>query len=203
MRRIRGSHGSRLSRGFRGERCEPGSPARRRRTEPMGVGCRTRSGPRRAAPPSLATNRPAAIFLPRGLGTLLEITWIAESIAKGHVSPRPLVFLGVFWRRTVALAVAEAVGPGASSLASSIRFVALSKLRSTKRRKAVESSFSSRRRDHAHAHFDGDADSDSGDAGKAADEHTEANVHTLPSRPSRPVLERRAAQSLNDEPPSP
>ncbi|MEO8349319.1 MAG: LOG family protein [Acidobacteriota bacterium] len=66
----------------------------------------------------------AAIFLPRGLGTMLELTWMAESIAKGHVAPRPLVFLGLFWRRTAALAVAEAVGPGSSALAASIRFVA-------------------------------------------------------------------------------
>jgi uncharacterized protein (TIGR00725 family) len=65
----------------------------------------------------------AAIFLPRGLGTLLEITWMAESIVKGIVAPRPLVFLGTFWRRSVALAVAEAAGPGAESLAASIRFV--------------------------------------------------------------------------------
>jgi hypothetical protein len=64
-----------------------------------------------------------AIFLPRGLGTMLEIAWMAESITKGHVPPRPLVFLGLFWRRTVALAVSEAVGPGASALAGSIRFV--------------------------------------------------------------------------------
>lgn len=67
----------------------------------------------------------AAIFLPRGLGTLLEIAWMAESIAKAHVPPRPLVFLGLFWRRAVALAVSEAVGPGASALAASIRFVAI------------------------------------------------------------------------------
>lgn len=73
----------------------------------------------------LSDESSAAIFLPRGLGTLLEITWMAESIAKGHVSPRPLVFLGLFWRRTVALALAEAVGPGATSLGGSIRFVAL------------------------------------------------------------------------------
>jgi predicted Rossmann-fold nucleotide-binding protein len=66
----------------------------------------------------------AAIFLPRGLGTFLEMTWMAESIAKGHVPARPLVFLGLFWRRAAALAVAEAVGPGASGLAGSIRFVA-------------------------------------------------------------------------------
>jgi hypothetical protein len=65
----------------------------------------------------------AAIFLPRGLGTMLEIGWMAESITKGHVPPRPLVFLGLFWRRTVALAVAEAVGPGAQALAKCVRFV--------------------------------------------------------------------------------
>jgi len=65
----------------------------------------------------------AAIFLPRGLGTMLEIAWMAESIAKVHVPPRPLVFLGLFWRRTVALAVSEAVGPDALALAGSIRFV--------------------------------------------------------------------------------
>lgn len=65
----------------------------------------------------------AAIFLPRGLGTMLEITWMAESIAKAQVPPRPLVFLGPFWRRVVARAVGEAVGPGASDLAGSIRFV--------------------------------------------------------------------------------
>ena len=67
----------------------------------------------------------AAIFLPRGLGTLLEIAWMAESIAKGYVPPRPLVFLGLFWRRAVALAVSEAVGPGAELLARSIRFVSI------------------------------------------------------------------------------
>jgi predicted Rossmann-fold nucleotide-binding protein len=65
----------------------------------------------------------AAIFLPRGLGTMLEIAWMAESIAKAHVPPLPLVFLGLFWRRTLALAVSEAVGPGASALARAIRFV--------------------------------------------------------------------------------
>ncbi len=65
----------------------------------------------------------AAIFLPRGLGTMLEIAWMAESITKTDVPPRPLVFLGLFWRRTVALAVSEAAGPGAEALAGSIRFV--------------------------------------------------------------------------------
>ena len=85
----------------------------------------------------LSEESAAAIFLPRGLGTLLEISWMAESIAKGHVSPRPLVFLGLFWRRTVALALAEAVGPGATSLALSIRFVALPE-------QAVENAMSAR-----------------------------------------------------------
>jgi uncharacterized protein (TIGR00725 family) len=65
----------------------------------------------------------AAIFLPRGLGTMLEIAWMAESIVKENVAPRPLVFLGVFWRRVVALAVAEAAGPGAEGFAASVRFV--------------------------------------------------------------------------------
>jgi hypothetical protein len=65
----------------------------------------------------------AAIFLPRGLGTMLEIAWMAESITKAHVPPRQLIFLGLFWRRTVALAVAEAVGPGAQALAECVRLV--------------------------------------------------------------------------------
>lgn len=71
----------------------------------------------------LTTESNAAIFLPRGLGTMLEIAWMAESIAKGHVALRPLVFLGLFWRRSVALAVAEAAGPGADALAGCVRFV--------------------------------------------------------------------------------
>lgn len=65
----------------------------------------------------------AAIFLPRGLGTLLEIAWMSESIAKALVPPRPLVFLGTFWRRAAALAVNEAAGPGSAALGRSIRFV--------------------------------------------------------------------------------
>jgi uncharacterized protein (TIGR00725 family) len=65
----------------------------------------------------------AAIFLPKGLGTLLEIAWMAESIAKANVPPRPLVFLGTFWRRAAALAVNEAAGPGTEALGRSICFV--------------------------------------------------------------------------------
>ena len=66
----------------------------------------------------------AAIFLPRGLGTLLEVAWMTESITKGFVPPRPLVFLGSFWRRVAALAVNEAAGPRAEAVARSIRLVA-------------------------------------------------------------------------------
>lgn len=65
----------------------------------------------------------AAIFLPRGLGTLLEIAWMSESVAKALVPPRPLVFLGAFWRRAAALAVNEAAGPGAEALGRSFQFV--------------------------------------------------------------------------------
>lgn len=65
----------------------------------------------------------AAVFLPRGLGTMLEIAWMAESVTKAHVPPRPLVFLGLFWRRAVALAVAEAAGPGGDALPGCVRFV--------------------------------------------------------------------------------
>lgn len=64
----------------------------------------------------------AAIFLPRGLGTMLEISWMAESVVKCEIAPRPLVFLGLFWRRAVAVALSEAAGPGADALAKNIRF---------------------------------------------------------------------------------
>ena len=64
----------------------------------------------------------AAIFLPRGLGTMLELAWMVESVVKGEIAPRPLVFLGLFWRRAVALALTEAAGPGADALAKCIRF---------------------------------------------------------------------------------
>ena len=45
------------------------------------------------------------------------------SIAKRNVPPRPLVFLGTFWRRAAALAVNEAAGSGAEALGRSIYFV--------------------------------------------------------------------------------
>lgn len=68
------------------------------------------------------TEASAAIFLPHGLGTLLEFAWLAESIVKDRLEPRPIVLLGLFWRRVAALAVAEAAGPRAAALAESLRF---------------------------------------------------------------------------------
>jgi predicted Rossmann-fold nucleotide-binding protein len=50
----------------------------------------------------------AAIFLPHGLGTMLELIFFAESIVKGDVPPRPLVLLGGAWKGTADLAIAEA-----------------------------------------------------------------------------------------------
>jgi uncharacterized protein (TIGR00725 family) len=65
----------------------------------------------------------AWIFLPRGLGTMLEIAWIAESIVKGNVKPAPCIFLGEFWRPTVETALAEASrAEGAAALRSCVRF---------------------------------------------------------------------------------
>ena len=67
----------------------------------------------------------AWIFLPRGLGTLLEIVWIAESVVKGDVAPARCVFLGEFWRPTVVMALAEASSAeGAAVLRSCILFAA-------------------------------------------------------------------------------
>jgi uncharacterized protein (TIGR00725 family) len=67
----------------------------------------------------------AWIFLPRGLGTLLEIVGIAESVVKEDVAPAPCVFLGEFWRPTVAMALAEASNPeGAAVLRSCVLFAA-------------------------------------------------------------------------------
>ena len=65
----------------------------------------------------------AWIFLPRGLGTLLEIVWIAESIVKGDTGPKPFVLLGDFWRPSVEIALAEASNPsGTIALRSCVRF---------------------------------------------------------------------------------
>lgn len=50
----------------------------------------------------------AWIFLPHGLGTMLELVWVAESIVKGDSEPKPFVLLGDFWRATLDTALAEA-----------------------------------------------------------------------------------------------
>jgi len=67
----------------------------------------------------------AWIVLPRGLGTLLELVWIAESLVKGDARPRPLVLLGDFWWPTVETALREASpSEGAAALKSSLRLCA-------------------------------------------------------------------------------
>ena len=67
----------------------------------------------------------AWIFLPHGLGTMLELVWIAESIVKGDVPARPFVLLGDFWRPTVETALAEASNPrGAGALRGSVGYAA-------------------------------------------------------------------------------
>lgn len=65
----------------------------------------------------------AWICLPRGLGTMLEIVWIAESLVKEDASPRPLVMIGDFWRPVVEIALAEASSrSGAVTLRSCLHF---------------------------------------------------------------------------------
>jgi uncharacterized protein (TIGR00725 family) len=64
----------------------------------------------------------AWIFLPRGLGTMLELVWMAESVVKGDVRPRPIVLLGDFWRKTVETMEGEAARSGAEALASCVRW---------------------------------------------------------------------------------
>jgi predicted Rossmann-fold nucleotide-binding protein len=66
----------------------------------------------------------AWIFLPKGLGTLLEILWVAESITKKWVEARPMVFLGDFWRAAVETALREAAGRGAGALRGAVRWTA-------------------------------------------------------------------------------
>ena len=64
----------------------------------------------------------AWIVLPRGLGTMLELVWIAESIVKADVDPRPLVLLGDFWTTVVEMALREASRPeGAAALRRALR----------------------------------------------------------------------------------
>jgi predicted Rossmann-fold nucleotide-binding protein len=61
------------------------------------------------------------IFLPHGLGTMLELVWIAESVVKRDAVARPLVLLGDFWRSTLDIALREAAGSGAEALAAWVR----------------------------------------------------------------------------------
>jgi uncharacterized protein (TIGR00730 family) len=64
------------------------------------------------------------IFLPHGLGTMLELVWIAESVVKGDARPRPLVLLSDFWRPVLETALAEASGAsGARAVAAALRVV--------------------------------------------------------------------------------
>ncbi len=64
------------------------------------------------------------IFLPRGLGTMLELVFVAESIVKAETTPRPLVLLGEFWSATLDKAIAEASGAdGARALRSCAKVV--------------------------------------------------------------------------------
>ena len=65
----------------------------------------------------------AWIFLPRGLGTMLELVWMAESVVKADAAPRPFVLLGDFWLPTVETACGQASNPsGGEALRSGIRF---------------------------------------------------------------------------------
>ena len=64
------------------------------------------------------------VFLPRGLGTMLELVWIAESVVKGDIRPRPLVLLGEFWRPVLETTLAEASSTSrAGALRSCVRVV--------------------------------------------------------------------------------
>jgi uncharacterized protein (TIGR00725 family) len=62
------------------------------------------------------------IFLPHGLGTMLELVFLAESIVKREAVARPLVLLGDFWRPALDTALREATGSGAEALAAWVRF---------------------------------------------------------------------------------
>lgn len=41
------------------------------------------------------------VVLPGGTGTLLELAWVWEAMAKKFMTPRPLVCMGSFWRPLV------------------------------------------------------------------------------------------------------
>jgi predicted Rossmann-fold nucleotide-binding protein len=64
----------------------------------------------------------AWIFLPHGLGTMLELVWFGESVVKRDTAARPLVLLGDFWRTTLEKMLAEAAGPAREALAGSVRW---------------------------------------------------------------------------------
>jgi uncharacterized protein (TIGR00725 family) len=64
----------------------------------------------------------AWVFMPHGLGTMLELVWIGESVVKGDASARLLVLLGDFWRRTLETMLEEAAGPGREAFAESLHW---------------------------------------------------------------------------------
>ncbi|MGH9367544.1 MAG: LOG family protein [Thermoanaerobaculia bacterium] len=64
------------------------------------------------------------VFLPRGLGTMLELVFVAESVVKGETQGRPVVLLGPFWKGTLAAILSESAGPGAATLERALRFAA-------------------------------------------------------------------------------
>lgn len=49
----------------------------------------------------------AYVFLKGGTGTLLELALVLENTSKGACTPRPVVFMGEFWRPVVDLVLAE------------------------------------------------------------------------------------------------
>ncbi|HYB52833.1 MAG TPA: LOG family protein [Thermoanaerobaculia bacterium] len=64
----------------------------------------------------------AWIFMPRGLGTLLELVWVAESIVKGEALPRPVVLFGPFWKPLVETVLSEATGARREDLLRCLRW---------------------------------------------------------------------------------
>ena len=65
----------------------------------------------------------AWIFLPHGLGTMLELLWMAESVVKNETFPRPFVLVGECWRALLESALGEAASPsGAKALRDCVRF---------------------------------------------------------------------------------
>lgn len=58
---------------------------------------------------SLIRQADACVVMPGGTGTLAELSWLLELIGKGHIQPRPVVFLGDFWMPLVELMQDESV----------------------------------------------------------------------------------------------